>query len=195
MKKTFWIIIALLLVLGGCSFSSYNGLVEAEEQVNQQWSQVEVQYQRRADLIGNLVETVKANAEFEEGTLSGIAEARAQVGLMKVTKEVLDDPQAFERFTQAQSQLGGALSRLLSVSEKYPELRANEAFQGLMVQLEGTENRIARSRQQFNEVAQAYNTKVRKFPAALFANLFGFDTKQYFQASEGSQAAPEVNFD
>ena len=199
MQRALWIFVAAVLLLGGCGYfnvkNAQNDMVELEEKVEAQWGQVQNAYQRRADLIPNLVETVKAASEFEQQTLTGIADARAQVGQMTISKEVLEDPQAFERFNQAQSQLGNALSRLLSVSENYPDLKANANFRDLQSQLEGTENRINVERNKYNNQSREYNTYIKKFPASIFANMLGFDEKQYFQADNSAQNAPTVNFD
>jgi len=199
MQRVLWIFVAAVLLLGGCGYfnvkNAQNDMVELEESVDAQWGQVQNAYQRRADLIPNLVSTVKAAAEFEQTTLTGIADARAQVGQMTISKDVLEDPQAFERFNQAQSQLGNALSRLLSVSENYPDLKANANFRDLQSQLEGTENRINVERNKYNNISREYNTYIKKFPASIFANMLGFDEKQYFQAEASAQSAPTVNFD
>lgn len=172
----------------------YNSLVGLDEQVSGAWSQVESQYQRRADLIPNLVSTVQGFAAQEREVLLGVTEARASVGSVKVTKEVLDDPAAFSRFQAAQDQLSSALQRLLVVSENYPQLRSNENFLALQSQLEGTENRIAVERMRFNEVVRQYNTSIRRVPASFIAGLTGFREKQYFQAREGADVAPQVQF-
>jgi LemA protein len=172
----------------------YNSLVGLDEGVRSAWSQVESQYQRRADLIPNLVNTVKGYAQQEKDVLLGVTEARAKVGQLTVTKDVLEDPDAFSKFQAAQDQLSGALSRLLAVAENYPNLKSNENFLALQTQLEGTENRIAVERQRFNQTVQSYNTTIRRFPAALIAGFAGFREKQYFKAKEGSENAPEVKF-
>jgi len=172
----------------------YNRLVSQDEQVSSAWSQVESQYQRRADLIPNLVSTVQGFAAQEKSVLLGVTEARAKVGQMTVTKEVLEDPQAFARFQAAQDGLSSALSRLLVVSENYPNLKSNENFLNLQTQLEGTENRIAVERRRFNEVVQQYNTSIRRFPASVLAGFTGFREKQYFAAKEGSENVPKVQF-
>lgn len=185
------LIIAILIFWG---IGAYNNLVKLNETVNASWSQVENQYQRRADLIPNLVNTVKGYANFERGVLTDVTEARAKVSQMTVTPEVLNDPQAFQRFEQAQSQLSGALSRLLVTVENYPELKANESFLQLQAQLEGTENRISVERRRFNETVQTYNTKIKTFPTSLFAGMFGFGEKQYFKAAPGSETVPKVEF-
>jgi LemA protein len=171
-----------------------NRLVTLDEGVRSAWSQVENQYQRRADLIPNLVETVKGYANQEQDVFLGVAEARAKVGQMTVTKEVLDDPKTFAKFQAAQDQLGSALSRLLVVSENYPQLKSNENFLSLQTQLEGTENSITVERKRFNDVVQSYNTTIRQFPVSFIAGFRGFHEKPYFQAKEGSENAPQVKF-
>jgi LemA protein len=171
-----------------------NRLVTLDEGVRSAWSQVENQYQRRADLIPNLVETVKGYANQEQDVFIGVAEARAKVSQMTVTKEVLDDPKAFAKFQGAQDQLGSALSRLLVVSENYPQLKSNENFMNLQTQLEGTENRITVERKRFNDVVQSYNTSIRQFPVSFIAGFRGFHERPYFQAKEGSENAPQVKF-
>jgi LemA protein len=155
---------------------------------------VEAQYQRRADLIPNLVNTVKGFATQEKDVLLGVTEARAKVSQMTVTKEVLDNPETFAKFQQSQDQLSSALSRLLVVSENYPQLRSNENFRDLQTQLEGTENRITVARQRFNTTVQEYNTRLRTFPASMVAGFTGFREKPYFAAKEGADKAPEVKF-
>jgi LemA protein len=194
------IVAALLLVvgIGGCwGAGMYNGLVDAEQAVIAQWAQVENTYQRRADLIPNLVRTVQGSADFERGTLEAVVEARARVGQMNVTPEVLEDPGAFAQFQQAQDSLSSALSRLLVVVERYPEIRSTAAFQDLMVQLEGTENRISVERMRYNEVARDFNSRVNRFPANLVIGLLSwdFEEKAYFEAEAGAEEAPEVDFD
>lgn len=188
-------VIALVaIVLVGWGLGVYNSLVSLDEGVRSAWGQVETQYQRRADLIPNLVATVKGYAAQEKDVLLGVTEARAKVGQLTVTKDVLDDPNAFKRFQQAQDQLSGALSRLLAVAENYPNLKSNENFLALQTQLEGTENRIAVERHRFNETVQNYNTTIRRFPASLIAGFTGFKEKQYFEAQGGAQNAPNVQF-
>ncbi|MCL6495179.1 MAG: LemA family protein [Ignavibacterium sp.] len=186
------IIGVILLVMWGISV--YNNLVAAEQNVIKQWSQVENQYQRRADLIPNLVNTVKGYANFEKEVLTQVTEARARVGQFNVTPEVLNDPQAFEKFQSVQGDLSSALSRLLAVVENYPELKANENFLQLQAQLEGTENRIAVERKRFNEAVQEYNTMIKRFPASMLAGMFGFGEKQYFKAVQGAEVPPKVEF-
>jgi LemA protein len=174
----------------------YNGLVEAQQQVEAQWAQVENVYQRRADLVPNLVATVKGAANFERDTLTQVVEARARVGSIQVTPQLLNDPQAFQRFQQAQDGLSSALSRLIAVAEQYPDLKSVAAFRDLMAQLEGTENRIAVERRSFNEVAQSYNTRLARVPAAWFISIlhWPFKPKPYFTAQPGAATAPKVDF-
>lgn len=188
------VIVLFVLIIGGWLASSYNNLVTLNETVDQAWSQVENQYQRRADLIPNLVNTVKGYANFEKEVLTDVTKARASVGQMTVTKEVLNDPAAFQKFEQAQEGLKSALSRLLVTVEKYPDLKANENFLQLQAQLEGTENRISVERKVFNEKVQTYNTSVKKFPTNILAGIFGYREKQYFKAVAGAEAAPKVEF-
>jgi len=191
-------ILVLAVVLGLPLIGSYNTLVHLDQAVQAQWGQVQNVYQRRADLIPNLVETVKGAAAFEKDTFTQVAEARSQVG--KVTAEsmqnVVNDPQSFERFQQAQAGLSSALSRLMVVVEKYPDLKANANFRDLQAQLEGTENRIAVERKRFNDAAQAFNTKRMSFPTVVIAGFFGsrFNEKAYFKAAEGAEKAPQVRF-
>jgi LemA protein len=191
-------ILVLAVVLGVPLIGSYNSLVQLDQAVQSQWGQVQNVYQRRADLVPNLVETVKGAAAFEKDTFTQVAEARAQVG--KVTSEslqnVANDPQAFERFQQAQAGLSSALSRLMVVVEKYPDLKANANFRDLQAQLEGTENRIAVERKRFNDAGQAFNTKRMSFPTVIIAGFFGsrFNEKAYFKAAEGAEKAPQVRF-
>lgn len=200
MKKGLGCLIALVVavvILGMYAVGVYNSLVGSQQAVEAQWAQVQNVYQRRADLIPNLVSTVRGAANFEQETLRQVIEARSRVGQLtpQATQEILDDPQRFAQFQQAQDTLGQALSRLMVVVERYPELRSVPAFQDLMVQLEGTENRIATERRRFNEVAQDYNTRVRRFPAALFAGIMGFEPRPYFTAQPGAEEAPKVDFE
>ena len=201
MKRSTIIILAVLgvivlLAIGifGWATGMYNSLVKLDESVNQAWAQVQNQYQRRADLIPNLVETVKGYAQHESQVFTDVADARSSVGKLTVTPEVLNNPQAFQKFQEAQGMLSSALSRLMAVAENYPQLKANENFLQLQSQLEGTENRITVERKRFNEVVQDYNVKVRTFPTAIVAGMFGFAQKQYFQAEPGSDKAPKVKF-
>lgn len=191
-------VVVLVAVVAGFSIAgTYNGLVSEEQAVLAQWSQVENVYQRRADLIPNLVATVRGAAEFERGTLESVVEARSRVGQVSVSPEMLEDPGAFARFEAAQDQLSSALSRLLVVVERYPELRAVAAFQDLQAQLEGAENRIAVERRRFNETARDYNARIQRVPAAWYIALLGwdFEPKAYFQSQPGAEEAPEVEFD
>ncbi len=188
-------VIALVVIVAGLSLlGTYNGIVASQQGVESQWAQVENVYQRRADLIPNLVATVKGYAAHESETLEAVTASRAQVGSLQVTPNILNNPEQFQKFQQAQAGLTSALSRLLVVVERYPDLKANQNFLELQSQLEGTENRIAVERRRFNETAQAYNTKILQFPANIVARMFGFQQKPYFQAAAGSEKAPVVNF-
>jgi LemA protein len=187
-------VLAVALILGLWGVGQYNALVGSQESVNTAWAQVQNAYQRRMDLIPNLVATVKGAAAFEKETYTAVAEARAQAGKITISPELLNDPEAFAKFEQTQGQLSSALSRLLAVVESYPQLKANQNFLELQSQLEGTENRIAVERRRFNEAVQDYNTRRRKFPTVLIANLLGFNEKPYFRGAEGAERAPEVKF-
>lgn len=184
--------LAVFSTISGCG---YNSLVEEDEKVNQAWAQVENQYQRRADLIPNLVKTVQGYADFEKGVLTEVTELRSKVGQIKLSTDDLADEEKFKMFQDAQDKLSGALSRLLVVAENYPQLKANENFLQLQSQLEGTENRIAVERKKFNEAVQEYNTSVRRFPTLITAKIMGFKEKQYFKSAPGTDKAPDVNFD
>jgi LemA protein len=186
------LIVALLVI--GWGTGIYNGLVRSRESVNTAWSQVENVYQRRLDLIPNLVETVKGVANFERETYTAVTEARAKAGQMRINAEDLDNPETLRRFEAMQGQLTSALSRLFAVAENYPQLKANQNFLELQSQLEGTENRIAVERRRFNEVAQEYNTRVATVPTSLIAGMLGFRPRPYFQAAEGAERAPRVQF-
>jgi LemA protein len=187
------LIIALIAIalIGGCN--SYNRMVEKDEAISGQWGQVETAYQRRADLIPNLVNTVKGYADFEQETLTQVIEARAKATNVNINPENLD-PQAIQQFQAAQDGLSQALGRLMVVVERYPELKANQSFLDLQQQLESTENRIAVERRKFNDTTRDFNTYIRRFPANILAGFFGFDTKGYFEAAEGSEEAPAVEF-
>ena len=187
------IILGILVVLLFFGCGSYNSLVKEDENVKRAWGNVQSSYQRRADLIPNLVETVKGEASFERGTLNDVINARSRATSVQVNPENLS-PEAIQQFQQAQGQLSGALSRLLVTVERYPTLRANDAFRDLQRQLEGTENRINTERNRYNEVVQPYNTKVRSFPTNIFAGMMGFRPRPPFEAEAGSQNAPSVNF-
>ena len=188
-------IIALVVVIAFGFFSgTYNTLVKSEEQVSEAWSQVENVYQRRLDLIPNLVETVKGYAAHERQTLEGVIEARSKITQMKVTSDVIQNPQALAQFEEAQQHLTSALSRLLVVVEQYPDLKANQNFLALQAQLEGTENRITVERRRFNEAARVFNTQVRVFPNSIVSRIAGFQKKAYFAADEAARVAPTVKF-
>lgn len=191
MKK----LLFLLLVAGSMSLQScqYNTMIEKQEAVTAQWSQVENVYQRRADLIPNLVSTVKGYADFEKETLTAVVEARAKATSINVDPSKLD-ANSIQNFQAAQDGLSSALARLMVVVEKYPDLKANQNFLELQSQLEGTENRIAVERKKFNEAAQGYNTYIRKFPNNLIAGMFDFEKAEYFEAKEGAEEAPKVEF-
>lgn len=188
------VILLFVIIMVSWGVGAYNNFVTLNEDVNKNWSMVENQYQRRLDLIPNLVNTVKGYADFEKGVLTAVTEARSKVSQMTVTKEVLDDPAAFQRFQDAQSQLGSAISRLLVTVENYPNLKANENFLQLQAQLEGTENRINVARNNFNTSVNTYNTSTKKFPVVIIANMFGFREKQYFKSAAGAEKAPTVEF-
>lgn len=193
MKKTWIIIIAVLAVIVVYGITSYNSMVSQDEAVGTAWSNVENQYQRRADLIPNLVNTVKGYAAHEKETFDAVVSARAKATQTTISIDELT-PEKMEAYQKAQGAVGSALSRLLAVTENYPDLKANENFQTLQAQLEGTENRISVERRKFNEVAKAYNTNIRRFPKNIFAGMFGFEKRPYFEAAEGSEKAPEVKF-
>lgn len=188
------VIVIAVLIIGSSALGNYNSLVSQEENVGQQWAQVENQYQRRADLVPNLVATVKGYASHESEVLQAVTASRSQVGSVKVSPDILNNPAQFAQFQQAQAGLSSALSRLLLVVERYPDLKANQNFLDLQTQLEGTENRISVARKRFNEAAQAYNTKVRQFPGNIYARIFGFQQKAYFESTAGSEKPPVVDF-
>jgi LemA protein len=188
------VIIGLIIGLGFLiSIGAYNKMVRLDEAVKGAWSQVENVYQRRADLIPNLVSTVKGYAAYEQETMTKVIEARAKATSVNIDPSKLT-PETFARFEQAQGELSSALSRLMVVVEKYPNLKANQNFLDLQAQLEGTENRIATERRKFNLVTKDYNVYIRRFPAKIFANIYGFDQKPYFEAKEGADVVPEVKF-
>src|SRR5437588_818222 len=197
MSRGLVIAIVVLVVLGGLvawAVGINNQLVIQEQNVNAAWAQVQNQYQRRADLIPNLVETVKGFAAQERGVLEAVTQARARATGVQLTPEALNDPKAMERFQQAQQQLSGALSRLLVTVERYPELKSNQNFLALQSQLEGTENRIAVERKRFNDAVREYNTRVRLFPGSVIAGLRGFREKAFFEAAPEAQTPPKVKF-
>ena len=194
MKKSF-IIIGIIAVVAIILYSSikgtYNSMVAKDEAVTAAWAQVQNAYQRRADLIPNLVNTVRGYATHERETLEGVIEARAKATATNIN---LSDPQSMQQYQQSQDQLSSALSRLMVVVEQYPDLKANQNFLDLQAQLEGTENRISVERQRFNQAAQEFNTFIRSFPRNIYASIFNFQTKAYFQAQAGAERAPEVQF-
>ncbi|MEA2097196.1 MAG: LemA family protein [Candidatus Cloacimonadota bacterium] len=189
------VVVILIIITISSIIGTYNNMVKLDEGVKEKWSQVENVYQRRYDLIPNLVNTVKGYAAHEKETFTAVTEARAKAGgTFNISDQVLNDPAMFQKFQQAQSSLGGALQRLMVVMEKYPDLKANQNFLALQDQLEGTENRIAVERKRFNEAARYYNTYIKMFPKVILANMFGFNEKQYFKSTEGAQEAPKVEF-
>ena len=187
------IILAVVVIFGGCGVGKYNSLVQQDEAVKNKWGAVQSQYQRRADLIPNLVSTVKGAANFEKETLTQVMEARAKATQITVNADDLS-PEKIQQFQAAQGQLSSALGRLLAVSEAYPELKANQNFRDLQAQLEGTENRIAVARNDFNDTVKGYNSAVRTFPGNIIAGIGGFQQKGYFEADKGSENAPKVQF-
>jgi LemA protein len=187
------VVVLFILILGGCGCSGYNKMVNLDEDVKAKWGNVQSDYQRRSDLIPNLVNTVKGAANFETETLTKVIEARSKATSVNINAGDLT-PEKMAQFQQAQGELSGALSRLLVTVEKYPELKANQNFQDLQKQLEGTENRIKVSRNDFNTAVQGYNSTVRRFPNNLFAGMFGFKVRDSFKADPGAERAPEVKF-
>lgn len=196
MKKT-WIVLAVIAAVILIIFlwfkSSYNGLVVLDENVKGKWANVESQYQRRADLIPNLVNTVKGYADFEKSTLTQVMEARANATKITISPEKLDE-NSIQKFQNAQNQVSSALGRLMAVAENYPNLKANQNFSDLQQQLESTENRITVERMKFNDAVKIYNQTIRKFPQMIFASMFGFEKAAYFEADKGAEKAPEVKF-
>ena len=196
MKKstvTLLVVVGILVVLVGWIVGAYNGLVTLDEETNGKWAQVESAYQRRADLIPNLVNTVKGYADFEKETLTGVIEARSKATGITLNANDLS-PETIANFQAAQSELSGALSRLMVTVERYPDLKANQNFLGLQSQLEGTENRIKIERDRFNTSIKNFNSTIRKFPKTIIASSFGFEKKGYFEADQGTENAPEVSF-
>ena len=193
MKNLIWIVpLALIAIVGYSAMGSYNGFVSLDEDVDGQWANVETQYQRRFDLIPNLVATVKGVAEFEQETLTAVTEARASA--FNAMQAVGEGTGSIADFQQSNMVLGRAMNGLLGYSERYPELKANQNFSDLQAQLEGTENRIAVARKDFNAAVKAYNGRVRRFPGSLWAGMFGFEQRDYFESVAGSEAAPTVDF-
>ena len=186
-------VVAAVVILVAGAIGQYNKLVVMDEQVNAQWANVENQYQRRADLIPNLVATVKGYASHEKTTLEGVISARSRATQVTIDPSNIT-PEKLQEFQEAQGELSSALGRLLMITENYPDLKANQNFRDLQVQLEGTENRIANERTQFNNLANGFNAVIRKFPANILAGMLGFDKKAYFEAEKGSEKAPTVEF-
>ncbi|MVM29350.1 LemA family protein [Spirosoma sp. HMF4905] len=193
MSKSLIIVVVIALILGMYGCSSYNGLVQNDTNVQEKWAQVQTQYQRRSDLIPNLVRTVQGAANFEKSTLTAVIQARANATGIKLNADQLT-PENIQKFQAAQDQLSGSLSRLLAVAESYPQLKATQNFSELQAQLEGTENRISVARNDFNGAVRVYNQSVRSFPNNIFAGIFGFPVKGFFEASQAAQSAPTVQF-
>lgn len=187
------VVVAVIVLLGGCSVSAYNKMVVMDENVGKAWANVETQYQRRADLIPNLVNTVKGYAAHEQETLEGVIAARSRATQVTVKADDIT-PEKMQQFQEAQGEVSAALGRLLLLTENYPDLKANQNFLELQAQLEGTENRISVERRNFNEASKSYNAYIRKFPNNILSGMFGFDKKAYFEAAEGTETAPEVQF-
>lgn len=192
-NKTLWIILGIVAIVVVWCIASYNGLVGKQEGVTTEWANVETQYQRRADLIPNLVNTVKGYAAHEQSTFEAVTDARTRATSINIDAEGLT-PEAMAEYMKAQNEVGSALGRLIAVAESYPDLKANQNFLELQSQLEGTENRIAEARRKYNNVARAYNQSIRRFPTNIVAGIFGFDRKPLFEAQEGAATAPTVAF-
>ena len=184
-------ILALIVLLGGCTYSSYNGLVRNDQNVQQSWSNVETNYQRRTDLYNSVIKVVQGSANFEKSTLTDVIAARSKATSISVN---INDPATLKAYEQAQSQFQGSFSKLMAVAESYPNLKTTQAFQDFQVQIEGTENRINIARQDFNSAVNNYNLAVRTFPGNIFAGMFGFKTRDYFQAKAGTDSPPDINF-
>ena len=185
------VVVALILVLGGCGCSSYNGLVKGDQSVKQVWSNVETNYQRRTDLYNSVIKTIEGSANFEKSTLKEVIEARAKATSVQVD---INDPESLAKYQAAQGQLQSAFGRLMAVAEAYPDLKTTKAFQDFQAQIEGTENRINIARQDYNKSVNDYNLQVKTFPNSLFAGVFGFKEKAYYKANAGSEDAPDINF-
>ena len=192
-NKTLWIVLGIIAVVIGWVAISYNGIITKEESTDKAWANVESAYQRRADLIPNLVSTVKGYAEHEKETLQAVTDARSKATSINIDPSTAT-PEQLAQWADAQQQVGSALGRLIAISESYPNLKANENFRDLQVQLEGTENRIKTERDRYNEAVREFNVKIRRFPANIIANMFGFERRAMFEASEGAEIAPEVKF-
>lgn len=188
---TLIIILALVLILGGCGCSSYNGLVTGDQSVQTSWSNVETNYQRRTDLYNSVIKTIEGSANFEKSTLKEVIEARSKATAVNVD---INDPQSLANYQAAQGQLQSAFGRLLAVAEAYPNLKTTDAFQNFQSQIEGTENRINVARRDYNDAVNAYNLKVKTFPNNIFAGIFNFQAKNYYKADPGSEKAPDINF-
>jgi LemA protein len=186
------IVLALILILGGCGCNSYNGLVKGDQSVQQSWSNVETNYQRRTDLYNSVVKTIQGSANFAKSTLTAVIEARAKATSVHVD---VNDSNSLAQYQRAQGQLQSAMGRLLAVAEAYPQLQTTKAFQDFQTQIEGTENRINVARRDYNDAVNQYNLSVRTFPNSIFAGLFHFQAKAYYQADPGSEKAPDINFD
>ena len=186
------VVVALILVLGGCGCNSYNGLVKGDQEVKQVWSNVETNYQRRTDLYNSVIKTIEGSANFEKSTLKEVIEARSKATSIQVD---INDPESLAKYQAAQAQLQGAFSRLMAVAEAYPDLKTTKSFQDFQTQIEGTENRINIARQDYNKSVNGYNLQVKTFPNNLFAGMFGFKDKQYYKADAGSDKAPDIQFD
>jgi len=185
------VIAAIIVILGGCGCSSYNGLIKSDQQIKQIWGNVEANYQRRTDLYNSVIKTIEGSANFEKSTLKEVLDARAKATSVTVNT---DDPQSLEKFQQAQAQLQGAFSRLMAVAEAYPDLKTTQAFRDFQTQIEGTENRINVARQDYNNAVNNYNLKVKTFPNNIFAGIFRFGEKPYYRADPGTEKAPDINF-
>jgi len=186
------VVVAVILILGGCGCNSYNGLVKGDQSVKSSWSNVETNYQRRTDLYNSVVKTIQGSANFEKSTLTQVIEARSKATSVQVD---INDPASLERYQQAQGQLQSAFGRLMAVAEAYPQLQTTKAFQDFQAQIEGTENRINIARRDYNSAVEPYNLQVNTFPNKLFAGMFGFREKAYYKADPGSEKAPDINFD
>ena len=189
---TLIIILAAILLIGGCGCSSYNGLVRSDQTVKNTWSNVETQYQRRTDLYNSVIKVIQGSANFEKSTLKEVIEARSRATSINVN---VNDSASLAAYQRAQAQLQGSFSRLMAVAESYPDIKTTKAFQDFQTQIEGTENRINVARKDYNDSVKEYNLKVKTFPNSLFAGIFGFHEKAYYQADPGSQKAPDINFD
>ena len=189
---TLIIILAAILLIGGCGCSSYNGLVRSDQAVKNAWGNVETQYQRRTDLYNSVIKVIQGSANFEKSTLKEVIEARSRATSITVN---VNDSASLAAYQRAQAQLQGSFSRLMAVAESYPDIKTTKAFQDFQTQIEGTENRINVARRDYNTTVNEYNLKVKTFPNSLFAGIFGFHEKAYYQADAGSQKAPDINFD